>query len=356
MSKTGYDWKEVEIGDWDDLRLPANDRKSDFAEILRDLRTQRGSRIKLSLKDMMSSGRVIISLLLDASRLVEELANTECERFVRFGLYWKKSSRGRKVFFDGPYLHAESKCIGTGRWTSTYIAVANALSQKKIENKLGRIAMFDVHQPDLGRLMEIASIMNQVAVGRSAVERLAKLYEIKLNQEMQPSWESLVERIAYALDELQIRIRSEHEGLIARETDLDDQILRFNIAMKERYRRIYFKWNINPGKRLSPMGPTGVEPYIVTRKSGKARFSKPLRQFKRKLLQEEKGEPIKLADVTPWVTNRVLRLGRATTLRKKLLGIQENIKCQLKDWELNYKRLLITVSNTDKMTYLSNKN
>jgi hypothetical protein len=323
------------------------DGSGDFLEKLTFLRENREKYISETLKEFALEGEVLVADFekIIASVNVQKEVNSKITKFV---IYWMKSTTRGRLTHKGPYVQLKYKIITSGLWNETHLGSLINITKTTLKEKAG-IGYRDISEQSIASLLEIKQQFESLAPKINRVNKVLKLYKIKLIHGHDASWASHLGRMKDAIHVIGEVMSADLANMVKQELTLDLDMLRFNQAMRRRYRSFFIKWNINPSTKKSSMGPAAAAMYIVTTYTSNKRFVKPVKQFKQSLVEDGSTGVNRNKPFSPWVTYRLLRVGRATTLRKRLMGLQTSIKGPLSLWEDSYNRLLTASTNIKQL-------
>jgi hypothetical protein len=326
--------------------MTVNDDNGDFYSKLSSLRKNREIYLYQQLRNFLTEAGQLINLL---KQLVELIGNIKANdnNLTTLVIFWMKSPTKGRLTHKGPYVQLKYKISSTGQWESTHLGSLLKIKRRDIKDKAG-IGFVDIEPSSLDMLIDSKNIMNIIAPKINRLSKLLKIYQLRLINHSDATWESLLARTMDSISLIQVAIEADLANIKNQEVFLDEAMLKFNQAMRRRYRSFFIKWNIAPPKKTQFMGPSRPDMYIITKLSSDQRFVKTVKQFKKTLAKEGGRSESHQAQYSPWVTNRLLRVGRATVLRKRLMGIQNRMKAPLASWETSYERLLLASTNIEQ--------
>jgi hypothetical protein len=323
-----------------------NDGNGEFSKKLENLRHSRNTYINKTIQNLHGKKQEGIKLIKDIADAQVSLQSNEKSK-TKFIVYWMSSPTKGKLCQKGPYVQFKYKVTKTRKWESIHLGSLASITKKKIKAKLG-VSFYDVDRDNIDNVIHVKHLFDQLAELIKLFARVLKQYHIKMINHEGASWDSLSLRLEEAAFIIEDAITADISSMKTLEYRLDKAMLAFNQAMRRRYRSFFVKWDINPTAKKSCMGQGLAQMHIVTKLLPGQRYTKTVKQFKKSLVEKE-GMKSRKMDFSPWVTNRLLRVGRASVLRKRLMAIQTDIKTPLAIWEKKYNRLLEATTNLNQL-------
>ena len=313
--------------------------------LLRKERAETFSSCKKKLKIIQQQFINDSNLILRLQKKIQQSDN----QLFKFHLSWASTRNKSNVFLRGPYIKFLSKALCADQWEDIHISSINKYSRKLLEKKIGYPRILDVNKEQVDDLEELLLHFPKVLKIKKLVEIAAKHYRFSIidnRLDNCTTWENVFNRIMNVLSILEQKLDSDLIMLESYEADIDKYVVEFNSIMRRRYRKLYFKWDIAPRKKLKPYGPGNVAPYIIIRLVADVAYSKTVYYFKRKTYYPDSHKH----NIHPWITNKVLRDSRITRFRRKIFNKQRQIISMNEHWDIYYRRSITILSSLQNIT------